>query len=51
MQDFTVEGIHQMWGGGEFRGSEGNFTIRQSPKILGNFSQGYIKINNHRKNY
>ena len=34
-----------MFGGSDFRGSERNFTIGQSPKIYGNFLKICIKIN------
>ena len=38
MPDFSVEGVHQMFGGSDFRGSERTFTIGLSLKILGHFS-------------
>ena len=38
MQDFSVEGVHKMFGGSDFSRVERNFTIGQSPKIC-------IKIN------
>ena len=37
--------------GSDFRGSEWNFTIGQSPKIYGNFSKICIKISKNLKNY
>ena len=40
-----------MFGGSDFRGSEGNFNIGQSPKIWGNFSKICVKINKNLKNY
>ena len=49
MQDFSVEGVHQIFGGYDFRVQERNFTIGQSPKIWGNFSKMCSKINKNVK--
>ena len=43
MHDFSVEGVHQMFGGSDFSRVERNFT--KSPKIWCNFSKIDIKIN------
>ena len=46
MQDFSVEGDHQMLGGGSiFHWSEQNFIIQESQKIWGNLSKICVKIN------
>ena len=45
MQDFSVEGVHEMFGVSDFSRVERNITIGQSPKIWGNFSKICIKIN------
>ena len=50
MQDFGVEGVRQMIEGSDFSRVERNFTIGQSPKIWGNFSNIRIKINKNSKN-
>ena len=45
MQDFSAEGgLPNLWGS-DFRGSERNLTIWQSPNIWGNFAKICIKIN------
>ena len=44
MQDFSVEGVRQMFGGSDFRGSEREFTIGQILKIWGNFSKYALKL-------
>ena len=52
MQDFSVEGVHKMFvGGSDFSRVERNITIGQSPKIWGNFSKIFIKINKNWKNW
>ena len=51
VQDFSVEGVGQMFGGPIFRGSLLNFSIGQSIKILGNFLNICIEINKTLKNY
>ena len=50
MQDFSVEGVHKMFGGSDFWRVERIFTIGQSPKIWGKFSKICIKINKKLKN-
>ena len=51
MQDFSVEaGPQNVWGGSDFSRVERNFTIGQRPKIRGNFSKIWIKINKKLKN-
>ena len=47
MQDFSVEGLRQMFGGSDFSRVERNFTIGQSAKTWGNFSKNCIKINKY----
>ena len=39
-----------MFGGSDFSREEPNFTIGQIPKIWGNFSKIWIKINKNLKN-
>ena len=52
MQDFSVEGVHQKFGGGsDFEGWEQNFTAGKSPKIYGNFSKICVKIIKNMKIY
>ena len=51
MQDFSVEGVRQMFGGSDFSRVERNFAIGQSPKIWGNFSKICIKINKNVQDY
>ena len=44
MQDFSVEGVHKMFGGSDFSRVERNFTIGQSPRLWGNFSKYALKL-------
>ena len=36
-EDFSVDGVYNMFVGSQFQGPEQNFTVGQSPKIWGNF--------------
>ena len=50
MQDFSVEGVHKMFGGSDFSRRNEIFPIGQSPKIWGNFSKIGSQINKKLKN-
>ena len=51
MQAFSVEGGPQNVWGSDFSRVERNFTIGQSPKIWGNFSKIWLKINKNFDKY
>ena len=52
MQDFSVEGVHKMFGGGPiFRGWNEILLLGKALKFFGNFSKIGIKINKNLQNY
>ena len=49
MQDFSVEGVRQMFGRSDFLGGNEILLLGKSGKIWGNFSKICIKINKNLK--
>ena len=44
MQDFWAEGVHQMFGGFDFRSSERNFTLVKALKFWRIFQKYVLKL-------